>query len=50
MTRLNTSSTYTYSPADEAKAARKERSLDVLRFILTVVVFAGIGVLLAWRG
>lgn len=50
MTRLNTSSTYTYSPADEAKAARQETRKDVLYFIATVLVFAGIGVLLAWRG
>jgi len=50
MTRLNTSSTYTYSPADEAKAARKEAWTDALCTIAVLVIFAGIGVLLAWRG
>ena len=50
MTRLNTSEQYIYSPADEAKASRTELLKDALYVVATVVVFAGIGVLLAWRG
>lgn len=50
MTRLNTSEQYIYSPADEAKASRQARRTDALCFVATLAVFAGIGVLLAWRG
>lgn len=50
MTHLNTSEQYIYSPAEEAKSSRQETRKDVLYFLATVVVFAGIGVLLAWRG
>jgi hypothetical protein len=50
MTRLNTSEQYIYSPAAEAKAARKQTCIDALYVVATIVVFAFIGVLLAWRG
>ncbi len=50
MTRLNTSEQYIYSPADEAKTARTELLKDALYVVATLAVFAGIGVLLAWRG
>lgn len=50
MTRLNPSEQYIYSPSAEAKRARQETRKDVLHFIAAVLVFAGIGVLLAWRG
>jgi len=42
--------TYIYSPSSESKDAGRQDFYDVLYFIATVVVFAGIGVLLAWRG
>lgn len=50
MTRLNSTCTYTYSPADEAKEMKREARIDAFRCIATLAVFAGIGVLLAWRG
>lgn len=50
MTRLNTSEQYIYSPADEAKKAKQDAQKDVFYAVATVAVFAGIGVLLAWRG
>lgn len=50
MTRLNTSSTYTYRPAEEARKARQVLLSDALYAIGTIAVFAFIGVLLAYRG
>jgi hypothetical protein len=41
---------YTYSPAAESQQTKREKRTDVLYAIATVVCFAGIGVLLAWRG
>ena len=50
MTRIHTSHQYNYSPADEAKHARQQTRKDVYCCIATLAIFAGIGVLLAWRG
>ena len=41
---------YTYSPSSEAKFTKRRMRTDLLLAIVTVVVFASIGVLLAWRG
>jgi len=42
--------TYTYSPAAEAKFTKRRMRTDLLLGFLTFACFAGIGVLLAWRG
>lgn len=41
---------YTYSPSAESKLTKRRMRTDLLLGVLTVAVFAGIGVLLAWRG
>ena len=41
---------YTYSPSSEAKFTKRRMRTDLLLGVLTVICFAAIGVLLAWRG
>lgn len=50
MTRLHTSHNYTYSPATERQKARSQARKDAMAILAAVVMFAFIGVLLAWRG
>lgn len=40
----------TYSPAAEQVITKRRMRTDAVLAVLTVVVFASIGVLLAWRG
>lgn len=35
---------------DAIKAARRERLYNAIRVVVTLACFAGIGVMLAWRG
>lgn len=41
---------YTYSPSAESQLTKRRMRTDVVLAIATVIVFAGIGILLAWRG
>lgn len=41
---------YIYSPAAELQLTKRGKRTDVVLAIATVIVFAGIGILLAWRG
>lgn len=41
---------YTYSPSGESQITKRGKRIDLLLGVLTIAVFAGIGVLLAWRG
>jgi hypothetical protein len=41
---------YTYSPSEEAIEAKRTARTNVLCTIACVCMFAGWGVLLAWRG
>lgn len=50
MTRLHTSHQYNYSPLNERQKARNQARKDAMAILAAVVVFALIGVLLAWRG
>jgi hypothetical protein len=41
---------YTYSPAGESQLIKRRMRTDAVLAVLTIAVFAGIGVMLAWRG
>lgn len=41
---------YIYSPAAESQLTKRRMRTDAVLAVITVVVFAAIGVLLAWRG
>ena len=47
---MNSQHRYICSPTTEDKAAKCRRHMDVVAATLCIVIFAGIGMLLAWRG